>query len=133
MKFSKIHTVRTNNFNDAAVQEKILGLWQQSEAAILQAKEQGKTVVALYHDYESDYKGDYSVSIGTETDASYAFNTSDHRWKEYPVDASDEFGVLHTWQQIWAEEEAQTIHRVYAFDYEAYMPTGSSAIFIGIQ
>ena len=29
MKFSISNTIRTNNFKDAAIQEKIMGLWQQ--------------------------------------------------------------------------------------------------------
>ena len=43
MKFSISNTIRTNNFKDAAIQEKIMGLWQQSNAFIAQAKEQGKS------------------------------------------------------------------------------------------
>lgn len=132
MKFSIFDTARTNNFKDAAIQEKIIGLWQRNALAIAQAKEQGKTIVAVYHEYESDYKGDYSVSIGTETETASVFDTADYRWKEYAVDASDEFGILNTWKQIWAEEDAQTLHRAYGFDYEAYTPTGEQAIFIGI-
>ena len=133
MKFSISNTIRTNNFKDAAIQEKIMGLWQQSTAFVAQAKEQGKSIAAIYHDYESDYKGDYSLSICKENETEEDFDTSKYQWKEYKVDSSDELGVLNAWKKIWSEEEAQIIQRVYDFDFENYPPAGEISIFIAVQ
>lgn len=133
MKFSISNTIRTNNFKDAAIQEKIMGLWQQSNAFIAQAKEQGKSIAAVYYNYESDYKGDYSLSICKETKSEEDFDTSKYQWKEYKVDSSDELGVLNAWKKIWSEEEAQIIQRVYDFDFENYPSAGEISIFIAIQ
>lgn len=133
MKFSISNSVRTNNFTDSDIQKKIMGLWQQNGAFVAQAKEDGKSIAAVYHDYENNYKGDYSLSICKETETDADFDTSKYRWKEYEVDTADELGVLNAWKNVWSDEEAQAIHRVYDFDFEKYTPAGEVAIFIAIQ
>ena len=56
-------SIRTNNFQDEHCIEKIQTLWQEQEGAVKEAFVQGEPVYAVYHDYASDYKGDYSLSI----------------------------------------------------------------------
>ncbi|MGG5371622.1 hypothetical protein [Enterococcus sp. AZ196] len=65
MKYIFSSTIRTNNFTDDNVQEKIAGLWKKNESLVTQAKEQ--KIAGVYHDCESDYKGDYSLSIAFQT------------------------------------------------------------------
>lgn len=133
MKFLISNTIRANNFNDSDIQEKLLSLWQQNGSFVAHTKKLKKNVAAVYHDYESDYKGDYSVSICKETKVDSVFDTSKYQWKEYEVDVSDKFGIFNTWKKVWADEEANIIHRVYDFDFESYAPTGEVSIFIAVQ
>lgn len=133
MKFSISNTIRTNNFTDHDIQTKLITLWKENTAFIQQANEKKQTVAAIYHDYESDYKGDYSVSIAKESDSDDAFDTTMYQWKEYSVDRSDSLGVLNAWKQVWADEDAQVIDRVYDFDFERYSPSGEIAILIAVQ
>lgn len=133
MKFLISNTIRTNNFHDPDIQTKLIALWKENEPFVKQAFGQGKTVAAVYHHYESNYKGDYSVSICKETDTDAAFDTSKYHWKEYAVDGSDNLGIINTWKQIWSDEEAQLINRVYDFDFEKYKPNGEVSILIAVQ
>ena len=61
-------SIRTNNFQDEHCVEKIQALWQEQEGAVKEAFAKGEPVYAVYHDYASDYKGDYSLSICRLTD-----------------------------------------------------------------
>lgn len=133
MKFSILNTTKTNNFHDPEIQTKIMGLWEESGETIQRALKEGKVAACIYHDYASNYKGDYLVSIAIEDSRSGAFDTSVYQWKEYPVDESDKLGVLKTWEKIWEEEEQHLIKRVYAFDFESYRPDGRVAIHVAIQ
>lgn len=133
MKFSILNTIRGNNFTDPDIQVKLMDFWKQNGSFLKEAKEQDKIVAAVYHDYESDYKGDYLVSICKESEADYAFDTSAYLWKEYVVSKNDEQGIVNTWKKIWSDEEAQVINRVYDFDVEKYAPNGEISILIAVQ
>ena len=63
MKLYVNEIVRTNNFEDDDIMNKILGMWDTFYKNNDDYK--GK-VYAIYHDYESDYKGDYSLALCTE-------------------------------------------------------------------
>ena len=118
MKFSIMATERTNNFTDPAIQAKITGLWEKNSEAVKKAAEKGKVIACVYHEYESNYQGD--------------FDTEKYTWKKYTVDRRDAQGILTTWRQIWSEEENQQLQRRYSFDFEQYAPDGEVTIFIAI-
>lgn len=60
MKLTIINSVRTNNFNDSFLIQKITRLWKESSNRLT-----NKEIItyAVYHNYESNYKGDYSLSM----------------------------------------------------------------------
>lgn len=60
MKLKVMNSVRTNNFNDDLLLHKITKLWEQASNDLAN---QVVTKYGVYHNYESDYKGDYSLSI----------------------------------------------------------------------
>lgn len=62
MKLTIISSVRTNNFNDDRLVEKIAGLWKEASIHLTQ----DQIIYGVYHNYESDYKGDYTLSIAIE-------------------------------------------------------------------
>lgn len=57
-----ISSISTNNFQDPNMMEKISHLWQENQKEVEEAFAQGLPIYAVYHDYVSDYKGDYSLS-----------------------------------------------------------------------
>lgn len=128
MKLKILATTRTNNFTDPEIINKITGLWTQNSERIQATFKNGQAVFAVYHDYLSDYHGDYSVSLCIPAEEHYDFETSTANWLEYPVDATSEDGVLTSWKKIWSDEDHQLIKRRYLFDYEQYNPDGSIAI-----
>ena len=133
MKFSIIETERTNNFTDPAIQAKITGLWEKNSEAVKKAAEKGTVIACVYHEYESNYQGDYAVSLCFEGTEQADFDTDKFTWKKYPIDRRDAQGILTTWRQIWSEEENQQLQRKYSFDFEQYAPDGEVAIFIAIE
>ena len=132
MKFSIMATERTNNFTDPAIQAKITGLWEKNSGAVKKAAEKGTVIACVYHEYESNYQGDYAVSLCFEETEQADFDTDKFTWKKYPIDRRDAQGILTTWRQIWSEEENQQLQRRYSFDFEQYAPDGEVTIFIAI-
>jgi len=64
-------------------------------------------VYGIYYDYESDYRGDYLLSIAIEENNGEAFNWNleEHENKVFQVDKTDEQGIFKTWSKIWKQEE----------------------------
>lgn len=129
MKLYVIDSVRTNNFNDAQIGEKIGGLWQEISKMPELATE---TKYGIYSDYESNFEGDYTCSIATEKALSTAkvFDTTGHHYKKFPVLDND---VTGAWAMIWQLEGEEKLTRTYTFDFERYTPDGKIEIWIAIE
>lgn len=128
-----ISSISTNNFQDPNMMEKIGNLWQKHQKEVEEAFTQGLPIYAVYHDYASDYKGDYSLSLCSLSDKEdWDFDTSGQTYQVFEVDTSDSKGFLHTWQQIWQAEEARELQRQYSIDFEKYDPDQTVSIFIAI-
>ena len=122
----------TNNFKDKLLLEKITNAW----GSVANAKSPTSIKYGVYHNYENDYKGDYTLSIATgdETDSSNVLEIpSDVAYKIFLVDTSKnvENPVFETWKQIWELEEKLMLKRDYVLDYEKYYPDGTIEIYIG--
>ena len=126
-----ISSISTNNFQDPNMMEKINHLWQEHQKEVEEAFAKGLPIYAVYHDYASDYKGDYSLSLCSLSDKEdWDFDTSEQTYQVFEVDTSDSKGCLHTWQQIWRAEEARELQRQYSIDFEKYDPDQTVSIFI---
>lgn len=132
MKFEILETIRTNNFTDSEMTNKFINLWQNNADLVEAALKSGLTIACVYHQYLSDYQGDYCASLCRATNGHSDFDTANFTWLSYPVDSSDELGVYHTWQKIWADEADKKISRLYHFDYEKYEASGQVSIMIAI-
>jgi len=133
MRLQKIQSTRTNNFKDEQMLEKIMGVWQASQPQI--AQQQG-AVYGVYHEYDNDYKGDYSLTIAVESqqDDSDALEVSESAaYQVFPVDAADEQGVIKAWKNIWKLEEEGSLRRAYTLDYEKYDADGVKSIYIALK
>ena len=116
--------VRTNNFEDDDIMNKILGMWDTFYKNNDDYK--GK-VYAIYHDYESDYKGDYSLALCTEDISADKFFEVDFANSiEYKCSGKDE--IANVWKRIWEDEEENKIQRKYDIDCEEYKEDGSVVI-----
>ncbi|NRD77082.1 effector binding domain-containing protein [Bacillus sp. BRMEA1] len=132
MKLSVINSVRTNNFNDRLLMQKITDLWKEASS---QLNSQEIIAYGVYHDYESNYKGDYSLSIAIEeSEAESLLEIPDNgKYEIFNVNTGEEQGIINTWKKIWELEEAGTLERAYTFDFEKYFPNGEIEVHIAIK
>lgn len=123
----EIQSIRTNNFTDAEVMKKFGEMWQ---TAILQGY--GLSVLyGVYHDYASNYQGDYTCSVACDT-------PNDRKVIELPdtpyqVFKCTRLDIPQTWLKIWQLEEAGEISRAYQVDFEKYLLDGTVEIHVGIK
>lgn len=131
LKLSIIQSIRTNNFKDVRLLKKISQLWEE----VGEQLPENVIVYGVYHEYESDYKGDYSLSIATEDEANGTIEiSSDEKYIVYKVDPTlGEQGVFTTWRNIWRQEEESEMERTYSIDFEKYYPNGEIEIHIAIK
>ncbi|MFC4403928.1 GyrI-like domain-containing protein [Gracilibacillus xinjiangensis] len=129
MKIKLINQISTNNFTDDKLMEKIQHLWKQAYQNI----DDKKILYGVYHNYESNYKGDYSLAVGIEDPNKSDVQINEHAdYQVFPVDAKDEAGIMKTWQHIWNLEESGELKRAYTVDFEKYYPDGTIEIHIAI-
>ncbi|MBD8026050.1 effector binding domain-containing protein [Ureibacillus sp. Re31] len=132
MKLTVINSVRTNNFNDDLLLQKISGLWKDASSRLTG---QDSIVYGVYHNYESNYKGDYTLSIALEDSQNQPSLEipNNAKYEIFNVDTADEQGTLNTWKTIWEREESGTLNRAYTYDFEKYYPNGKIEVFIAIK
>ncbi|EUJ44086.1 effector binding domain-containing protein [Listeria riparia] len=119
-----INEVRTNNFNDSQVADKIGTLWSEAK----QYQQESRTFYGIYLDYESDFFGDYTLCVATDYQAFMGAKVMiipQQKYHVFPVKND----VFTTWQEIWK----LSLNRSYLFDYEEYLPDGSILIHIGLN
>nr|WP_144921020.1 effector binding domain-containing protein [Paenibacillus bovis] len=132
MNLKIIKSVRTNNVKDESVMQKITDVWKEASSVL---ENHDGVTYGLYHDYESDFKGDYtlSVAIQSEDKASSIHIPNTNKYKVFEVDTSVESGILNSWKQIWESEENGNVKRAYTYDYENYYPDGRIEIYIATR
>jgi predicted transcriptional regulator YdeE len=129
MKLTVLQSIRTNNFNDQQMAEKFTNMWSEASRLI---RNKDSITYGVYYGYDSNYKGDYSVSVAVEDMEGDEFIELPvkGKYKIFQVDTNNEQGIYHTWSEIWEEEEAGLLKRAYSYDYEKYYPNGKIEIYI---
>lgn len=131
MELKVIEKIRTNNFNDEHVMQKITDMWKKASTVL---SDKDENVYGLYHEYESDYKGDYTLCVAIEDrDESSVTIPDDTKYEVFKVNTNDEQGIFNTWNEIWKKEDENQLKRAYTYDFEKYSPGGSIAIYIAIK
>ncbi len=131
MNLTILNSIRTNNFNDQNIMQKISKMW--SEASNL-LNSRDKVLYGLYYNYENDYKGDYTLSVAIEDiENESSISIPNTPYKIFKVESSDEFGILNTWKEIWRLEEKGILETAYLYDFEKYDPNGQIEIHIAIK
>ena len=90
--------------------------------------------VCVVSEYESDYKGDYTLFIGADNINSHKeIIIEEENYQIFSVEGSSSDGIVKTWQKIWEMEEKGLLNRAYTVDYEKYYPDGKVEIFIALK
>ncbi|TXD77912.1 GyrI-like domain-containing protein [Algoriphagus ratkowskyi] len=118
---------RTSNTSGKAAE--VLGaLWRRFFEEQIGDKIEGKIsddIYAIYTDYESDYKGEYTCLIGyqvenegniTEGLVSKKFHGGKHA--KFVAKGKMPDAVVNCWQEIWAKDS--DLDREYTADFEVY-------------
>lgn len=131
MELRIIEKIRTNNFNDKHVMQKITDLWKNSSPYL---SNKDDNVYGLYHEYDSNYKGDYTLCVAVEGkgDSSIVIPT-DTKYEIFKVNTNDDQGIFNTWNEIWKKEDEDQLNRAYTFDFEKYYPNGNIDIYIAVK
>jgi predicted transcriptional regulator YdeE len=132
MNLTIIKSVRTNNFYDEAIMQKITDMWKEASSLIINKDE---VIYGLYYDYESNYKGNYTVSVaveGSDHNSQIKIPNSS-KYEIFEVNSLGENGILNAWKEIWRREEKGVLKRAYSFDFEKYYPNGQVEIHIAIK
>lgn len=131
MELTIINKIRTNNFNDELSMRKIMNMWKDASTKL--SSHEGHTY-GLYYDYESDYKGDYTLAVAIEgkSDSSIMM-PHDIDYEIFKVDTDEEQGIFNAWEKIWKKEEDGQLNRAYTYDFEKYYTDGNIEIFIAVQ
>lgn len=132
LKIKVIGQLRTNNFKDGDVAEKIKNLWTEVMKKIKDKKDMA--LYGVYTEYESNYRGDYTLFIGSEeAESKEELIIEEDKFHIFNVDTSKENGVAETWQKIWNLEKDKKINRAYTVDFEKYYPDGKIEIYIALK
>jgi predicted transcriptional regulator YdeE len=132
MNLTIIKSVRTNNFYDEAIMQKITDMWKEASSLLINKDE---VIYGLYYDYESNYKGNYTVSVaveGSDHNSQIKIPNS-NKYEIFEVNSLGESGILNAWKEIWRREEQGVLKRAYSFDFEKYYPNGQVEIHIAIK
>ncbi|WP_068675349.1 GyrI-like domain-containing protein [Oceanobacillus sp. Castelsardo] len=131
MKLAILNSIRTNNFDDELVMQKITDMWKEASKDLAQHE---TNTYGVYYDYESDYTGDYSLSVAIEGEKEPCVTiANDQKYEAFTVDTSDEQGILKMWSEIWDKEKAGKLQRAYTIDFEKYHPNGTIEIYIAVK
>jgi len=126
-----IHSIRANNFNDEHVMLKINDMWKNASPEL---SEHEDNIYGLYHEYESDYKGDYTLSVSIEgTNVSSIKIPNYTTYEVFKVDTDSKQGIFNTWSDIWNMEKEGQLERAYTYDFEKYKPDGAVEIYIAVK
>ena len=124
-------TTRTSNNDEFSGAGKIAELWQRFYSENVMIKIQHKIsdkVFAVYHDYENDANGEYSLMIGLMVDKN-ALPPEGLVKIDIPAQDYTQFtsnsgampgNIIETWQEIWKSTESKKIDRAYTYDFEVY-------------
>lgn len=124
-------TTRTSNKDEFSGAGKIAELWHRFYSENVMTKIQNKVsdkVLAVYHNYENDANGEYSLMIGLIVDknsqAPDGLTKIDIPAQDYTNFTSNRGAmpgnIIETWQEVWKSTESKSITRAYSFDFEVY-------------
>jgi predicted transcriptional regulator YdeE len=140
-----LRTRTTNRIEAVPEMARIGALWRQFYADDVSSRiphriPEAPEIVAVYFDYESDHRGQYSLIVG------HKVSSLDHapkgmggvlvpggRYLRFPVDGPLPTALIETWQSIWKFFDlSHEYERAYATDFEVHRPNDVE-IFVGVK
>ena len=118
-----LESVRTNTFKESFAAD-AGAVWQTASARFTESA----VKYGIYHNYESDFKGDYDLTVAVDSPQSGDSMTLEGNYHIFPVDMNGENPIVAAWAQIWA----QPLRRAYTKDFEKYSPDGTVSIYIAV-
>lgn len=124
-------TTRTSNADEMSGAGKIGDLWKRFYAEGIAEQIPSKmepSMFAVYHSYESDKTGVYSITLGckveTGTNPPAGMNVVKIPSQKYAQFTTTKGQmpqvVIETWQNIWQQEDHLKLKRQYSYDFEVY-------------
>ena len=130
----KAKTIRTNNDTEFNVETaKIMPLWQECYQSGFCKEDE--VSYGVYHKYASDYKGDYSVSVGVSSQkvGGEDLLVGGGKYLKFVFEGEMPQAVIDGWQYIWQYfSQSNVPERSYKTDFEKYIP-GFSGVEIYIS
>ncbi len=137
---------RTTNAAEASPQTaKIPGLWQAFGSLEFYGKVKHKLAkekpFAVYHNYESDYLGAYSLTVGYQVpglddapaDLS-GLRVAGGRYLMFTAEGNPALAVPAAWAYIWNYfKQPGAPKRAYSYDYAVYENSLRTSVFIAVQ
>ena len=123
--------IRTTNAQEMSPQGKIPSLWQRFNQEQIFAKIPSKldqAVYAVYHNYESDATGPYSLTLGVKVgpdvnilDGLEMIHIPEQKYVQYTSQKGAMPSiVIDCWQSIWQQTTSGQIQRKFTYDFELY-------------
>jgi predicted transcriptional regulator YdeE len=140
-----LRTRTTNRIEAVPETAKISSLWRRFYADGVSARipdrlAESAEIVAVYFDYESDHRGQYSLIVGHKVSS---FDRTPQelgrvlvragRYLRFPVEGPMPAALIKAWQEIWRFfEVSHEYERAYTTDYEIHRPNDAE-IYIAIK
>ena len=135
-------SIRTNNADEMNPETAKIGrLWQKFDDTVAVDYMHGDRVYGVYHHYESDASGDFSVTAGFDGDEKLSkekLELIDIQAGNYLVfGATGEMPqtVIDTWMTIWDYFSSEVCEhtRLFTTDFEFYKSQNEIAIHIAVK
>lgn len=134
-------SVRTKNEEEFNPQKAQLPhLWEQFYASTTNETQQNSPIYGVYHHYESDSSGHYTVTAGIEIPNEFKATHLDRviikagDYLVFEAAGTNPSAIIKAWQTIWNYfNETSTYQRSYLTDFELYKTPIESAVYIGIK
>lgn len=115
-------------------------LWEQFSKSVLQGTQQDGLIYGVYHSYESDLSGYYTVTVGIEIPNEPKAMLMDKviikagSYLVFKAEGTHPSAIINVWQTIWNYfNEKPNYQRAYRTDFELYKTPHESAVYIGIK
>ena len=145
IKMIGIQARTTNLMESDPATAKIPGLWgqffQEQIAAKIPNRKTPGPVLAAYTEYDSDFTGPYSLTVGAEvTDLTSvpkgmtAITIPAGKYLVFVAQGPMPKTLIDTWKHIWDYFPVHTTyHRAYTTDYEVHSAADRAEIFIAVK
>ncbi|WP_172200700.1 effector binding domain-containing protein [Campylobacter sp. RM16188] len=113
--------IRTDNASEMNGEGRIADLWREFLNSGYNGTDE---ICAVYHEYESDLNGSYSLLVGTKGSPRGVYEKVIAKAGKYAVFSKEGAGentVIELWREIWEFFENSNLKRAYVTDFEKYL------------